>query len=480
MGIAMDLERDDLDRRIDEPEAVDALDIAERLFDVCFEHADEIASYRNLQGVRALESKARERVAVAVRTLYLAFPGLEPGRLWTAMTEAAEQDDVTLPPAVLARALLWGLAEGGLDAIWSGLRSRPTREVDPGECFPMPLPDYAQRIGESISSQVEAGQLSRDQLINITLPAHPHRRLEEIPCSAPHLERADDELLARFNIEFNYQFSRSISHAIGKGLPRVATIHPNRRSTELIPDDIDLDDQANRWFGAHPIDPQHVSKIRSLLSRANQEDAAIAVVPELSQTDSRHLFSLPGEFDHPSIVVAGSSHVEKKDQRGKVLSRENTAVVYINGIEAMEHRKFRPFTIKLGETEYREDLTTEAKPKLKLLCARDWTISVLICNDANDSSSIFALSNAGTNILLVPAWTPKRGYFGPHLALLGSGDRQAIVAIANGPNDIEATTRNERAPRAMFLTPWSNQEWSERMTVGTGVHCFDPATLIMS
>ncbi len=213
-------------------------------------------------------------------------------------------------------------------------------------------------------------------------------------------------------------------------LPRIATLHP------FGGDEYEIDREGRgRFFGVHPT-RWDIEAIKLLLQEAKAEGARLAVLPELSLPEpgalGQELARNPGSY--PEIVVAGSAHCEVAATGGTPDIRANESRVYLEGKCVAIARKHHAFKTKvLGAKEFDkpqvEDLTREEKT-IMVLSGRRTRLAVAICADLLETGIPRLLVDAGVNLLLAPAMTPKIGSFNPSLTEI-AGHCQGVAAIAN-------------------------------------------------
>lgn len=215
-----------------------------------------------------------------------------------------------------------------------------------------------------------------------------------------------------------------------KKLPLIATLHPpdgGRFGIER--------EGGGRFFGVHPA-RWDVEAVKDLLRQAKAAGAQLAVLPELSLPD-------PGALEreladrsttYPAIVVAGSAHCEIASANGGTSIRANESRVYMDGKCIAIARKNHAFkTKKLGDRTFKkpqqEDLSKEQKT-LTVLSGRRTRLGVAICADLLETDLPRLLVDAGVNLLLAPAMTPKIGSFNSALTDI-AGLCQGVAAVAN-------------------------------------------------
>jgi hypothetical protein len=213
-------------------------------------------------------------------------------------------------------------------------------------------------------------------------------------------------------------------------LPRIATLHPIGGEEY----EIEREGQ-DRFFGVRPA-KWDIEAIKILLERAKAAGARLAVLPELSLPEpgalERELARSPGSY--PEIVIAGSAHCEIAASDGGRDIRANESRVYLEGECVAIARKHHAFKTKaLGRKTFDkpqlEDLTKEQKT-ITILSGRRTRLAVAICADLLETEFPRLLVDAGVNLLLAPAMTPKIGSFNPSLTGI-AGFCQGVAAVAN-------------------------------------------------
>ncbi len=213
-------------------------------------------------------------------------------------------------------------------------------------------------------------------------------------------------------------------------LPRIATLHPEGGGEYEIEQE-----GRGRFFGVRP-GCWDIAAIKKLLEQAKAAGAQLAVLPELSLPS-------PGALEdelarnhraYPPIVVAGSAHCEIEKTPERKAIRANESRLYLDGecvAVARKHHRFK--TKRLGAKTFGkhqwENLTRE-QTTITLLSGRRTRLGVAICADLLEKWIPRLLEDAGVNLLLAPAMSPKIGSFNPSLTGI-AGLCQGVAAVAN-------------------------------------------------
>lgn len=271
----------------------------------------------------------------------------------------------------------------------------------------------------------------------------------------PRRVRLAGEWAVQFRIVFDYALADTLAGLISADTV-LATCHPNRSLDEFT-----VPTQVNQpAFPVHPIDldRQH-TQIDRLIAHAAAAHASIVVLPELCVTEAMaaQLQDWVRRANGPRLLVAGSYHHE--DDHGDTVlphRRRNTAIAWVRGHDRpLTHDKHSP-----AARPVLEDIQPQGWPELRVYVTRDgWHLVIAICRDLLNPHAVYALTEAGVNLALVPAMSESLVSFGgPAANLVGTG--QAIVAVANNPahwpsrGDVAA----RRAARALFGHPgWDQQ-----------------------
>ena len=267
------------------------------------------------------------------------------------------------------------------------------------------------------------------------------RRLTTLPPTSPPWRVANrlDEtrrvrLAGEWAAQFRVVFDYSVMHVLAGLITTdtvVATCHPNGSLDELeLPQD-----HRGRSFPVRPADlDRQRERIDSLLAAAVAEGASIVVLPELcvDETLARALEDWVRRPVGPRLLVAGSFHHEDPPDSTaarRVGRRRNTAMVWVRGREGpLLHDKHSP-----ADRPVLEDLQPQGWPELRVYVTEDgWHLVIAICRDLLNPHAVHALTEAGANLVLVPAMSETLVPFGGPVAQL-VGEDQALVVVANNP-----------------------------------------------
>lgn len=254
----------------------------------------------------------------------------------------------------------------------------------------------------------------------------------------------------QFRILFDYSLFETLSGVITVDT-LIATCHPNRALSEFaLPRDPDKP--------AFPVRPKDLARQKLLLDhligRAVDAGAAIVVLPELCVTASlsRQLQQWVHRERGPHLVVAGSYH----HTGGSPARRRNTAIAWVRGHDGpLTHDKHSPAGAPLTE-----DIRPQGWPELRVyVTAEGWHLVVAICRDLLNPQAVHALTEAGANLVLVPAMSESLTPFTGQIAHL-VGSAQALVVVANNPAEWTdmRTEAVHRPARALFGHPGLGQQ----------------------
>ena len=272
-----------------------------------------------------------------------------------------------------------------------------------------------------------------------------------------HVRLAGDWAM-QFRVVFDYSLYDTLAGMITADTV-VATCHPNRGL-----DEFDLSRGVNqRRFPVRPrdLDRQRL-QIDHVVAQATAAGASIVVLPELCVTEElatglREWVERP---DGPQVLVAGSYHREALVGSESQARRSNTAIAWVRGHDRpLTHDKYSP-----ADRPVTEDIQPDGWPKLMVYVTADgWHLTIAICRDLLNPQATNALSEAGVNLLLVPAMSETLVPFGGPVAHL-VGTRQALVAVANNPGEwpdaatLDAGRGAVRPARALFGHPGLGQQ----------------------
>lgn len=265
--------------------------------------------------------------------------------------------------------------------------------------------------------------------------------------------RLAGEWAAQFRIVFDYCLADALVGLVSADTV-VATCHPNRSLEEFVLPE----DARQRSFPVRPARPlRQREEINDLIGAAVAAGASIVVLPELSVIES--LATELGDWvrrpDGLRLLVAGSYHHETDVAVDGVARsgrrRRNTAVAWVRGADRpLTHDKHSP-----ADRPVLEDIQPQGWPELRIYVSADgWHLVIAICRDLLNPNAVHALTEAGANLILVPAMSETLVPFGGPVAQLVSCD-QAFVVVANNPahwsRPGQPVTR--QAARALFGHP---------------------------
>lgn len=266
--------------------------------------------------------------------------------------------------------------------------------------------------------------------------------------------RLAGEWAVQYRVVFDYSLYDLLSGVVDADTI-IATCHPNQSLDELSAPMV----AGGRRF---PVAPVNLAAQRAVLTRlmdtAAQAGASIIVLPELC-VDEALATTLQAWVRGPGptrVVVAGSYHHEDPLAGDGTRRRRNTALTWIRGSEvALEQDKHSP-----AEHPIAEDVQPQGWPEMRVYVTADgWHMVVAICRDLLNPEAVHALTEAGANLVLVPAMSESLVSFGgPSSHLVGAG--QALVAVANNPSEWPGPVSREvhRPARGLFGHPGFGQQ----------------------
>ena len=332
-----------------------------------------------------------------------------------------------VPPVLVARSLAQLIDEHYCHTFAAWFRRRSPYQPAVGDPVPLDTPDLRQMTEMRATSP----------------PWRLAHRLDE----TRHVRLAG-EWVVQFRVVFDYSLFDTLAGAI-KADTVIATCHPNRDLTEF-----DLTGGAEaRTF---PVQPRDLSRQRTeldhLIDQATTAGASIVVCPELSVTEelAQGLHDWVQRPGGPRILVAGSYHRQTRvdDAPGR---RRNTAIAWVRGQDnPLTHDKYSP-----ADRPVVEDIQPDGWPELRVYVTADgWHLTLAICRDLLNPQAVNALSEAGANLVLVPAMSETLTPFGGPVAHL-VGACQALVAVANNPGEWADETHGitGQPARALFGHP---------------------------
>lgn len=355
---------------------------------------------------------------------------LEP-HVRRALVEAFE--DPGIAPVLVARTLAELLDERYCHTFAESFRRRSPYQPAVGDPVPLDSPDLRDVLAMHSTSP----------------PWRLANRLDE----TRHIRLAG-EWAVQFRIVFDYSLFETLAGAIDADTI-LASCHPNRSLDEL-----DLTRGTDhRTFPIAPEDPerQHI-EINRLLARATAAGASIMVLPELCVTEqlARTLQEWVRRPEGPRLLVVGSYHQASSTDNLLPARRRNTAIAWVRGHDQpLTHDKYSP-----ADQPVVEDIQPDGWPELRVYVTADgWHLAIAICRDLLNPQAVNALSEAGVNLLLVPAMSATLMPFGGPVAHL-VGARQALVVVANNPGDWshEGDPVTQQPARALFGHPGLGQQ----------------------
>ena len=355
---------------------------------------------------------------------------LEP-HVRRALVEAFEEPGIA--PVLVARTLAELIDERYCHTFAESFRRRSPYQPGVGDPVPLDSPDVREVL--AMRSTAPPWRLAN--------------RLDE----TRHIRLAG-EWAVQFRVIFDYSLFDTLTGAINADTI-VATCHPNRGLGEL-----DLTSGTGpRTFPIGPVDPDRQRiEIDRLVSQATTAGASIVVLPELCVTEqlAMGLKEWVRRPDGPRLLVAGSYHREQETDGVLPARRRNTAIGWVRGHDRpLTHDKYSP-----ADRPVLEDIQPDGWPELRVYVTADgWHLAIVICRDLLNPQAVNALTEAGVNLLLVPAMSETLMPFGGPVAHL-VGARQALVAVANNPGDW-SHDGNPVAPqpsRALFGHPGLGQQ----------------------
>ena len=388
---------------------------------------------------RSGDPRSTLRVTALLRAVAGEFPPagaarvLEPHVRQALVTSLKGAGEDT-PAVLIARALAELIDERYAHTFADWFRRRSPYQPGVGDPVPLDSPDLREVIAMRSTSP----------------PWRLAHRLDE----TRHVRLAG-EWSVQFRVVFDYSLFETLTGAISAETV-VATCHPNR---DL--DEFDLTRGVES--GAFPIRPRDLDRQRieidRMITRATDAGASIVVLPELCVTEElalglRKWVQRPRG---PRILVAGSYHQEAPSAEGAPPGRRrNTAVAWVRSHDQpLTHDKHSP-----ADRPVVEDIQPDGWPELRIHVTSDgWHLAIAICRDLLNPQAVNALSEAGVNLLLVPAMSETLMPFGGPAAHLVSA-HQALVAIANNPGDWsnEPDRVATQPARALFGHPGLGQQ----------------------
>lgn len=343
-----------------------------------------------------------------------------------ALAEALRGED-TVAPVVVAHRLAQLIDDRYGHTFASSFRARSPYQPAVGDPIPLGNPDLRAVLDMH--------------------PTAPPWRLANRLDETRHIRLAG-EWATQFRIVFDYDLFDTLAGLVTADTV-LATCHPNRTLAEFaLPAD-----RRRPAFGIAPVDPTaQAARLDELIGRACTAGASIIVLPELC-TDEQTARALHGWVERPEgprLLVAGSFHHEAVGA-----GRSNTALAWVRGHDQpLLQDKHSP-----ADYPVIEDIQPDGWPQLRIYVTADgWHLVIAICRDLLNPHAVHALTEAGANLVCVPAMSETLVAFGgPAAQLVGSN--QALVVIANNPADWTSEHPGSSRPaRALLGHPGLGQQ----------------------
>jgi len=330
-------------------------------------------------------------------------------------------------PVVIAHALAQFLDDHCSDALSASFQRRSPYQPAVGDPIPLGTPDIRSMI----------------QMRPTSPPWRLANRLDE----TRHVRLAG-AWATQFRVMFDYSAIDTLAGLVSADTI-IATCHPNRDLSEFsLP--------TENTKPAFPISPTDITHqeliIDQLIDQAVDSGASIVVLPELCVTKplAHRLQDWVRRDGGPRLLVAGSYHHRGDSPR----RRANAAISWLRGHDIpLLHDKLSPAGHPIAE-----DIQPQGWPELRVFISRDgWHVVIAICRDLLNPAAVHALTEAGANLVLVPAMSETLAPFTGQIGhLVSSG--QALVAVANNPADWSNGTPIVRPARALFGHPGLGQQ----------------------
>lgn len=416
------------------------------------------------------EALAAEPEPLVTLTRLLRLCRDEHAVLWERVSDAPCRQRVAAVLEAVARELPAAGTAANLDA---ATRHALAASLEPVADVPPVVVAHAlaqlleERYGHTFAVSFRRRSPYRPAVGDLPLDSPDLRAVMDMPATSPPWRLANrlDEtrhvrLAGEWVVQFQVVFDYSL-HDILAGLITadtvVATCHPNRSLREF-----DLTPGAeHRTFPVCPLDPRRQrAEVDRLIARATAAGASIVVLPELSVTESLalELQAWVRRPDGPRLLIAGSYHHQDDHPGDGPLPgrRRNTAIGWVRGHDrALTHDKH-----SAADRPVLEDIQPQGWPEMRVYVTADgWHLVLAICRDLLNPQAMHALTEAGANLVLVPAMSETLMPFGGPTAQL-VGACQALVAVANNPSEWgEGDDPSGRRPaRALFGHPGFGQQ----------------------
>lgn len=240
------------------------------------------------------------------------------------------------------------------------------------------------------------------------------------------------------NVIYDPESGVALDNALGSSVD-ILTVTPNQNfpiefsTGETLP---------TGFFGVSVKDKGRQNEIlEESLEYCNEQSIEILVLPELAATnDSDQIIkqalstSNAGER-RPSVVIAGSRHLEEGDRRVNRLS-----VIYGPKLHVVHHDKVGRYVNGPPETKTSSGLETnlagdegiDRSSTLRIHSGIDWSMIPLICADFLDRVVVNAVAELHPRLVIVSAMSEKTSGFELSAGTV-SAACQATIVVANGP-----------------------------------------------
>lgn len=348
-----------------------------------------------------------------------------PAPVRAAMTSALNAP-AEVPPVVVARALAALLDRRFHHTFAAWFRRRSPYQPALGDPIPLDSPDLRNMLAMPVTAP----------------PWRLANRLDE----TRHIRLAGGWVV-QFRVVFDYSLVDTLTGLIGADT-LIATCHPNRELAEF-------DLTATPQQPGFPIQPRDLTRqadtLDRLMAASTVAGAAVVVLPELCLTEpmAMRLQQWVRRPDGPRLLVAGSYHHDDPHGTSEHPRRRNTAIAWVRGHDhPLTHDKH-----SAAEQPVPEALQPDGWPELRVYVTTDgWHIVIAICRDLLNPQAVHALTEAGANLVLVPAMSESLMPFGGPVAQLVA-DCQAVVAVANNPAVWAHDGARSTPARALFGHP---------------------------
>lgn len=222
---------------------------------------------------------------------------------------------------------------------------------------------------------------------------------------------------------------------------RIAVLQPNLHLGEFA---ITYDDGPPKSFtNRGPIDGAlQVQMLVDQIGRAAAEGARILLAPEYTiaeQDRTTLLHSVESLPIQPNLIVIGSCAPDTRDRM------RNEPWLLIPGPPGGSFDRAGPAKMFPAEIDgYVENLARGSE--VRIIHTIDWTIGVLTCRDAMEPQLLALLADAGVNLLLVPAMSPRTTSL-IDLTTSLRATSQALTAVAVGPARWDGPDTESPSPR---------------------------------